>query len=112
MKIKSRFLALTITAGGWLFSSMLAAELPKNHSINRGDVIAVHLHQLRPTQAAVGYDQFFTSLVVINMTEKRNLMKSVKLMAKSQSLLFQPSPQPLLPVHLNALTPLGLTKWI
>tara|TARA_R110002124_G_scaffold110042_2_gene263562 strand:+ start:5218 stop:6723 length:1506 start_codon:yes stop_codon:yes gene_type:complete len=41
---------------------MLAAELPKNHSINRGDVIAVHLHQLRPTQAAVGYDQIFYKL--------------------------------------------------
>ncbi|HAO25262.1 MAG TPA: chromosome partitioning protein ParB, partial [Methylophaga sp.] len=60
MNAMSRLVMLSIT-GLSLFSSMVVAD---DHlaQAKKGDVIPVQLHQLKPTQSSVGYDQVFYKL--------------------------------------------------
>lgn len=60
MKNLSRFLVFSFAGLGLLSSPAFADD--HLASVKAGDVIPVQLHQLKPTQAAVGYDQVFYKL--------------------------------------------------
>lgn len=60
MKKLSRFLVFSLAGLGLLTSHANADDHLAN--VKAGDVIPVQLHQLKPTQAAVGYDQIFYKL--------------------------------------------------